>query len=60
MPMLREFEIVRQEIEDGPCRDPLHDVINHAECSHGKTKANRAKPVELGPIEFGSGVIPIH
>jgi hypothetical protein len=60
MPMLREFEIVRQEIEDGPRREPLHDVINHAEYSHDETKANRAKPVELGPIELGSKVIPIH
>jgi hypothetical protein len=58
--MLKEVEIVRQEIEDGSRREPLHDVINHAEYSHGKTKANRAKPVELGPIEFGSRVIPIH
>jgi hypothetical protein len=58
--MLKEVEIVRQKIEDGPRREPLHDVINHAEYSCGKTKANRAKPVELGPIEFGSRVIPIH
>jgi hypothetical protein len=50
--MLKEVEIVRQEIEDGPCREPLHDVINHAEGSHGETKTNGAKPVELGPIEF--------
>jgi hypothetical protein len=60
MRMLKEVEIVRQEVEDGPRREPLHDVINHAEYSHGETKANRAKPVELGPIEFGSRVIPIH
>jgi hypothetical protein len=58
--MPKEVEIIRQEIENGPSREHLHDVINHAEYSHGKTKANRAKPVELGPIEFGSRVTPIH
>ena len=50
--MLKGVEIVPKEIEYGPRRDPLHDAINHAECSHCKTKANGAKPVELGPIEF--------
>jgi hypothetical protein len=58
--MLKEVKIVGQEIEDGSRREPLHDVINHAEYSQSKTKAKRAKPVELGPIEFGSRVIPIH
>jgi len=58
--IVKEVEIIRKEVEDGPRREHLHDVINHAECSHGETKANRAKPVELGPIEFGSRVTPIH
>jgi hypothetical protein len=58
--MLKEVEIVRQEIEYAPLREPLHDEINHAEYSDGKTTANRAKPVEIGPIEFGSRVTPIH
>jgi hypothetical protein len=50
--MLAIVNIVRQQIEDASFRQPLHDVVSHRQHDGDKAKANRAKPVKLGPIEL--------